>query len=177
MSTSLACTKLAIALPISVWLIACSAQPPVAPSASEALTGDLSAQGGAASASGTYVISFLSGRGGPLVNDMLNVGQSLALKATVTDAAGQLATQGAVAFEYCSFKGEPAPKARCESGPGAWKHHMTMRMDVSGFPPQGEWGACSTPRSIGFRFRYMARGSAISAATSASKDATWVQGS
>ena len=97
MSTSLAYTKLAIALPISIWLIACSAQPPVAPSASEALTGDLSAQGGA-SAPGTYVISFLSD-GGPLVNDMLNVGQSLALKATVTDAAGQLATQGAIAFE------------------------------------------------------------------------------
>lgn len=176
MSTSLAYTKLAIALPMSVWLIACSAQAPVAPSASEALTGDLSAQGGA-SAPGTYVISFLSDGGGPLVNDMLNVGQSLALKATVTDAAGRLATQGAVAFEYCSFKGEPAPKASCESGRGAWKHHMTMQMDEAGFPPQSHWGTCSTPRSIGFRFRYTARGSAISAATSASKDATWVQAS
>jgi hypothetical protein len=124
------------------------------------------------------VISFLSdGASGPLANDTLNVGQSLALKATVTDAAGQLATQGAVAFEYCSLKGEPAPKARCESGPGAWKHHMTMRMDESGFPPQVYWGACSSPRSIGFRFRYTARGSAIAAATSASKDATWVQAS
>jgi hypothetical protein len=169
----IAICKLTVVLLAAGSAATCSGESPVVPSP-PSVAGDLSAQGGA-SASGTYVISFLSDGGGPLVNDMLNVGQSLALKATVTDAAGQLATQGAVAFEYCSLKGEPAPKARCESGPGAWKHHMTMRMDESGFPPQVHWGACSTPRSIGFRFRYMARGSAIAAGTSASKDATWVQ--
>ncbi len=151
-------------------------QTPLSPAAPAAAlsSGAASDQLGALSA--TYELGFLMEAPGGLqpIESTLNVGRYLVLKATVRDGAGLLATKGSVTFEYCSAKGAPAPKASCESGSGSWKHHMSMKLDPSGFPPLSGWGACSTARSIGFRFRYASQGSPVASGTSAARDATWV---
>jgi hypothetical protein len=107
------------------------------------------------------------------IDSTLNVGRYLVLQANVRDAAGMPAKVGTVTFEYCSVKGAAAPKASCESGAGTWKRHLSVKLDPSGFSPLVGWGACSTARSIGFRFRYAAQGSAVANGTSAARDATW----
>lgn len=150
--------------------VACSDQSPVAPGA----TPDgvrLAAQ----TAPGTYVLSFLESTSNGLqpVADgtPVPVGTYLVLKSEVRDTFGNLAQAGTVTYEYCSLQGDPAPAAQCESGSGSWNHIMMVRVDPIG--SLVGFGSCSSPRTIGFRFRYTAKGSGIANGVSLAKDFTW----
>jgi len=176
MSQGTIVTRAVLALALGGSAVACG-QPPLSPAGAAGVLGSSSSRVSGNTVPGTYELSFLMEQfpgGLQPIDSTLEVGRYLVLKATVRDGGGLLATQGSVTFEYCSARGAPAPKASCEAGAGSWKRHMTMKLDASGFPPLAGWGACSTPRSIGFRFRYAAQGSTIPSGTSAARDATWV---
>lgn len=161
---------------------ACSGASPVAPGATSAVAlttdadGQSSARGGGPSGTpGTYEILFRKEvpgvfGGQPLVDNTLNVGESLVLMARVTDAAGTLATAGRITYEYCSLDNVKVQSSACESGPGRWKKFWTIDADPYGSPLF--FGTCTTPRVIGFRLRF-GGGGGIAAGVSAPKDVTW----
>jgi hypothetical protein len=136
---------------------------------------------------GNYVISFLS-NGAP-ISSTLPVGEELVLKAHVTDSSNVDAQLGAVAFQVCSRKGgrsliklDPGPSSDCDvDGTGTWVHLYTAKVNA-GLCPEEEgpgfvcvnWGFISSPRTIGFRFRYTGQGSGIANGISQPKDASWV---
>jgi hypothetical protein len=150
--------------------VACSDQSPVAPPRTPD-GASLAAQ----TAPGTYVLSFLASTNTGLVpvadGTAVPVGTYLVLKSEVRDNSGNLAQAGSVTYEYCSLQGDPAPAAQCDSGSGSWSHIMMVRVDPIG--SLVGWGSCSSPRTIGFRFRYTAKGSGIASGVSLAKDFTW----
>jgi hypothetical protein len=101
------------------------------------------------------------------------VNTEMALRANVRDANGNLATAGSVVFERCELAGVSAPSAVCDGGSGTWKRHFRIAMDASGYPPTVQGANCSTPRAIGFRFRYSGDGRTIADGASISRDFTW----
>lgn len=151
-------------------LVACADRSPVAPIAGP----DGVAMAVEKPATGTYVISFLkeTSTGLAPAADAEPVGTYLVLKSEVRDASGNLAQSGTVKYEYCVSRGDYAPSAVCNSGAGSWRRLLSMDVD-----PVGSlvgFGACTTPRTIGFRFTFSGRSSGIASATSQSKDFTWL---
>jgi hypothetical protein len=106
--------------------------------------------------------------------------EELILNARVTD--GTLPAQGGIAtFQYCSYKGLPpnditradeAPSSACEDGSAVWKSLATLPVDQSG-NAYYDFGIVRIPRTVGFRFKYLARGSGIEKATSLPEDFVW----
>jgi hypothetical protein len=104
-------------------------------------------------------------------------GRGAVLDAYVLDASGNPATAGTAVFQYCSLQGAPAPSAACDAGSGHWvrwgsagfitsgalEGHALMAYDLA--PPSGT--------TIGFRFRYLGKGSGIANDLSNSADYTW----
>jgi len=146
---------------------ACAEHVPLAP---DAATAPISLALGVA---GTYELTFHTSRSYWEPVWSVPVGTEVMVRATVRDAAGALATSGSVTLERCTLAGSPAPSAACAGGGGSWKRVMSVRMDPSGFPPTMEGARCSSPRSIGFRFRYSGS-SAIASGTSQARDISWV---
>lgn len=161
--------RLTITLLAAAALSACSDRHAVAPD------GAPSTARGAADVPGSYEISFMREAPGGLqpvaADGHVPVGTYVVLKSEVRNAAGVRATSGTVTYEFCSLGGEPAPRAACEGGGGSWRRHLSVRVDPIG--SLVGWGACSTPRAIGFRFRYSGKGNGIASGTSPSKDVTW----
>lgn len=149
----------------------CSAQSPAAPSAAPQSSSRVVTSQTATT--GVYEILFLKeGTFGlePVVDNTVYVGEYLVLKAQVTDAAGAPATEGRVTYEYCSVDNVKVQSSECASGRGRWKRLWSMDVD-----PVGSlfgFGACSMPRTIGFRLRYGGGGN-IADGVSAPKDVTW----
>ena len=155
---------------------ACSGQSPLAPATTN---GDALATKGASepgAAAGTYEIVFLKEQTSPpwgllpVVDNTLNVGEYLVLSARITDASGVPAQQGRITYEYCSLDNVKVRSAECEGGRGRWKRFWTVSVDPYG--SRLAFGACSTPRTIGFRLRFDG-GGAIADGVSAAKDVTW----
>lgn len=130
----------------------------------------------AQAAPGSYQLSFLkeTPTGLAPAADAEPVGTYLVLKSEVRDASGILAQVGTVTYEYCWGKGDYAPKASCEGGSGSWRRHLAVRVDPIG--SLVGFGACTSPRTIGFRFTYTGRGSGIASGVSQSRDFTWTTG-
>ncbi len=145
--------------------------------------GSLSAQ----QVPGTYTLSFLK-----FVNGVLepvstlsvctpSVCEELILKAHIEGASGP--AQGGVAiFQYCSLKGLPpnditrpdeAPSAACEDGSATWANVASLKVNESG-DAYFNFGIVLIPRTVGFRFKYVGRGSGIEKGTSAPMDFIWV---
>lgn len=152
----------------------CSRESPIAPEASPA---DVSTQNRAApqtAAPGTYEILFLKEtRQGlqTVVDFTLNVREFLVLKSQITDSNGVPAQEGTVTYEYCERQNVKVPSAECESGAGRWKRHMSMSVDPVG--SLAGFGSCSTPRTIGFRFRFDGLNGPIASGVSAARDVSW----
>jgi len=128
-------------------------------------------------APGFYVISCLmvtpSGTQPCLANNEIPVGGTeLALKAHVENGSGQPAQRGSVIFQDCLLKGNPAPSAACISGRGSWSHIINLPVNTSG-DAEVDYGFVSTPRTIGFQFRYLGQGSGIANGESAPMDVTF----
>jgi len=115
----------------------------------------------AQSLQGFYVISFSTTGPVPITTDnQLPVGEELVLTAHVQDSLHNPAQSGSVSFQDCSLKGIPAPSHACVSGRGSWTHIITLPVDQNG-EARVNFGFVSTPRTIGFRFRYIGQGSGI----------------
>jgi len=155
-------------------MAACSEHSPAQPGASpSAITSHQDAHG-QATAPGTYDISFLkeTHQGLQSIDSTLNVGEFLVLKAEVRDSSGALAQRGTVTYEYCSLGNVKVQSSNCDTGSGRWKRLWSVSVDSVG--SLFGFGACSTPRTIGFRFRYAGQNSGIADGVSASKDVSWV---
>ena len=162
---------------------ACSGQSPVAPAVTSgaASSADATAKrptggGSGGATAGIYEIGFLKEVRGvwglqPVVDNTLNIGESLVLTAMVTDASGALAQDGRITFEYCDLNSVKVQSSECATGRGRWRRYWSG--DVH--PLVGArvfFGSCSTPRVIGFRLRYSG-GSTIADGVSPPKDVTW----
>jgi hypothetical protein len=172
---------------ISIAFVACSGKSPAAPTAEPAPS--LGVAEGVTrlspSVAGSYALGFfVSGPNGfQPVSSLPVLSQELILGAHVQSSSGAPAQSGAVAFEYCSYKGLPpndimradeAPSAACASGVARWKSlPATLTVDASG-NAYLNFGIVQIPRTVGFRFRYTGRGSGIANAVSAPADFTWV---
>jgi hypothetical protein len=164
-------TRSTVALLATTFALVACEQSPVAPIAGPDGVGMARVE----AASGSYAISFLKEVStGPLAPaaDAEPVGTYLVLKSEVRDAAGNLAQSGSVKYEYCVSKGDYAPSAVCDSGAGSWRRLLSMNIDPVG--QLAGFGACTTPRTIGFRFTFSGRSSGIASGTSPSRDFTWV---
>lgn len=167
-----------VALVTTFAILACSEQSPVAPGGAPdaAREANLLAQ----AVPGCYGLSFLDNSLQPVTT--LVVGQELVLKAHVDNCSGGPAQRGAVTFQYCSLKGLPpnditradeAPSAACASGEGNWARLVTVQVNASGDALMN-FGFVSIPRTIGFRFKYLAQGSGIASGVSdPPADFTW----
>ena len=128
-------------------------------------------------APGFYVISCLmvtpSGTQPCLANNEIPVGGTeLALKAHVEDSSGNPAQRGSVNFRDCELKNSVAPSAACDFGPGTWSHLSQMPVDASG-NAEVDVGLFSTPRTVGFQFKYLGQGSGIANGNSNSMNVSW----
>ena len=172
-----------VATVVSLASLACSGASPVQPTPSVESSGAAGAVA-AQAAAGTYELSFLTSQGQPVSS--LPVGQELVLKAHVEDSAGVPAQGGSATFEVCSRKGgrslarmDPAPFTECDGGSACWIHLTTFKVDAGTCPGLGPGNACvnfgfiSTPRVVGFRFRFSGQRSGIANGTSASLNFTW----
>lgn len=114
--------------------------------------------------------------------------EELILRASVTDSSGAPAQKGAVVFEYCSLIGGPpndisradeAPKEACENGSAAWARLDMRSVDAGTCPLLGTGFACYNfgivriPRTVGFRFRFVAKGGPIADGMSEALNFTW----
>lgn len=156
---------------------ACAESSPVAPAPSAGTAQEVSFS--AQSVPGCYDLSFLDNSLQPVAT--LVVGQELILKAHVDNCSGSPAERGAVAFQYCSYRGLPpnditrpdeAPLAACESGDAMWRTLLTLKVNASGDALMN-FGFVSIPRTIGFRFKYQSQGSGIDSGVSNPADFTW----
>jgi hypothetical protein len=134
---------------------------------------------------GSYELGFF--RSGPNglepVSSLPVLSDELVLGAHVENNVGTAAQGGAVTFEYCSYKGLPpnditradeAPSAACASGLAVWKSlPANVRVNASG-DAYLTFGIVQIPRTIGFRFRYIGRGSGVANGVSLPADFTWV---
>ena len=139
---------------------------------------------------GTYELSFFIRSQGVLVPVSSlpactpgGVCEELILGAHVEEKSSQLPAQGgAVAFEYCSYKGLPpnditradeAPTAACDSGLATWKGlRQRSKVNESG-DAFGFFGIVLIPRTVGFRFRCTGQGSGIDNGMSLPRDFIW----
>jgi hypothetical protein len=167
--------------------VACSDQSPVGPRADSDGAGDVGLV--SQSVPGTYTLSFF--KNGPngfepvstlSVCVELVVCEELWLGAHV-DASGVPAQSGSAAFQYCSYKGLPpnditradeAPSSACANGSATWANlpRGAISVDTLG-DAFFNFGAVKIPRTVGFRFRYLAHGSGIANGVSAPSDFTW----
>lgn len=161
-------------------LIACSGESPVAPGPGQDGGLDLQAK----AIPGSYELSFFKFGSSGLepVSSLPVSSEELILGAHVEDNAGLPAGSGAVSFQYCSYKGLPpnditradeAPSAACASGLATWDLLTTVPLDASGNAFMN-FGIVQIPRTVGFRFKYLSRGSGIANGMSAPADFTWV---
>lgn len=152
----------------------CSRESPVAPGASPAGVSSHSRVALQTDTAGTYEIHFLKEtRQGlqPVLDFTLNVREFLVLKSQIKDSLGVPAEEGTVTYEYCERQNVKVPSAECESGAGRWKRLMSMSIDQYG--SLAGFGSCSTPRTIGFRFRFNGLNSGIANGVSAARDVSW----
>jgi hypothetical protein len=130
----------------------------------------------AGAAPGVYVISCLmvtpSGTQPCQTGNEIPVGTELALKAHVEDSSGNPAQRGSVNFRDCELKNSVAPSAACDFGPGTWSHLSQMPVDASG-NAEVDVGLFSTPRTVGFQFKYLGQGSGIANGNSNSMNVSW----
>lgn len=107
--------------------------------------------------------------------------EELILKAHVGSSSGP-AQGGVVIFQYCSLKGLPpnditradeAPSAACEDGSGTWARLAAFQVNESG-DAFYSFGVVLIPRTVGFRFKYLPRGSGIDKGEGGPMDFTWV---
>ena len=172
----------------AVMLVACADKSPVAPTtrpAPRATVTEGTTTSLAQPVAGSYALGFfINGPSGlQPVSSLPVLSQELILGAHVESSSGAPAQSGAVAFEYCSYKGRPpnditradeAPSAACASGLATWKSlPATLTVDPVG-NAYLNFGIVQIPRTVGFRFRYTSRGSGIANAVSAPADFTWV---
>jgi len=164
-------------------ITACAGDSPVSPDGLAASSSALSRQGSQFS-SGIYQLSFYTNGLVPVTTLVAGGSGELILGALVTDAAGAPAQGGSVTFQYCSLKGFPpnditradeAPSSACASGSGDWARLTTVPVDASGHAYM-DFGIVMLPRTIGFRFAYTRKGSAVSSGVSTPADFTWVAG-
>lgn len=163
------CPKSAlVAIAVFLSASACSEQSLVSPDAQPANV-NFAVQASA----GTYAIIFLKETNSGLAPaaDAEPVGTYLVLKSQITDGNGNPAETGTVTYEVCSVKGGYAPSAACASGSGTWKRYYASSVDSVG--SLVGFGACSTPRSIGFRVSYGGKRGGIASGVSAARDFTW----
>jgi hypothetical protein len=176
-------TGLILAAAIAVTGAACSEQQPVAPLANDVdvvLPNDVDLVLAKAVA-GSYELSFLK-NGQEVLSLPVGAGSEVLLKAHIDDTFGNPATDGNVTFQYCSYKGLPpnditradeAPSAACADGSATWKNLVTTTVDASGNAYMN-FGIVQIPRTVGFRFKYMGKGTGIANGVSDPKDFTWV---
>ena len=158
----------------TIVLVGCSSRSPVEPAAAPAAIESQEQVVAQAAGSATYEILFLKEtRQGlqPVLEYTLNVREYLVLKSRVADSSGIPAEQGQVTYEYCTRQNAGAAGADCESGRGTWKRLLSMAVDRYG--SLAGFGACSRPRTIGFRFRYNPQGGDIPSGVSAVRDVSW----
>lgn len=159
----------------AVSMAACSEQLPVGPLES---TG---AAPLAKAVAGSYELTFL--KNGQEVSTLpVGFGSGVILKAHVDDAF-DVAASGSITFQYCSYKGRPpnditradeAPSAACADGSAAWANLIyPITLDDSGDAYAG-FGIVQIPRTVGFRFKFAGKGTAIANGVSQPRDFTWV---
>jgi len=160
-------------------ILACSRQQPGGPDPSPATSANATSAKPQGSA-GSYSLSFLDTNGN-LVSTLPVGGPELILKAHVATSAGVPAQSGAVTFQYCSLRGLPphditradeAPKEACdELGTGSWANLGNVPVNAAG-DAFFDFGFVQIPRTVGFRFRYSARGGTIASGISPSLNFT-----
>lgn len=130
---------------------------------------------------GIYQLSFLDGNLQPIAS-LPAADEELILGAHVSDGNGEAAQRGRVVFEYCSLRGLPpnditrpdeAPSAACDTGSATWATLTGIELNASG-NAYLNFGVVLIPRTVGFRFRYVAQGSGIASRESDPADFTWV---
>lgn len=173
---------------ILVGLTGCSRQSPLTP---DAVSDNARSHGVNAVATAarvvqpaTYDISFVDSALQPITGLPVCDGE-LSLKAHVASSGGPV-QEGAAVFEYCSYKGLPpnditradeAPLEACQSGEASWDRlsRGNVELNESGDAYQF-FGAVRIPRTIGFRFRYVAQGSEFEPGASPPENFTFVAG-
>jgi hypothetical protein len=161
----------------------CSDRSPVAPAA--AAVGDRSLSARTEKVSGIYELSPVAWIDGsyqevstlPVAGEVFSEG--LALRARVRDSSGQPAVTGTVIFESCSLRGTGAPAAACDSGQGRWQRIWAMEVAPDNVAPEPgtaavHFGSCTTPQTIGFRFRYV-HGDVVANGIGGPANVTWVE--
>jgi hypothetical protein len=172
----------------AVALVACSDQPPAAPSTPSGVPSTATPEDTAAVSTqalpGSYDL-FLATTAGQIVSTLPTTGLSseLLLWAQVRDSAGILAQGGIVIFQVCMRRSQTPPwrpSAECDSGAATWSHVSTRRMEpfsCGHAPAIGNacitFGSMSNPITIGFRYLYRGQGT-IANGVSLSKNMTWV---
>jgi hypothetical protein len=162
---------IALIAAILVGLTGCSSQSPLTPDAVSNSTRPDGVNAVQAAARvlqpATYVISFVDSSRQPITGLPVCDGE-LFLKAHV-ESSGAPVQEGAVIFEYCSYKRLPpnditradeAPLEKCQTGEASWDRLSRGNevLDESGDAYEF-FGAVRIPRTVGFRFRYVAQGS------------------
>jgi len=107
--------------------------------------------------------------------------EELVLHAHVETATGP-AQGGAVVFQYCSYKGLPpddinrpdeAPSEACMNGSAKWANLGVAPISASG-DAYMSFGCVRIPRTVGFRYKYVAQGSGIKNGVAEPADFTWL---
>jgi hypothetical protein len=71
---------------------------------------------------------------------------------------------------------DEAPTAACDSGLATWKNlHALLKVNESG-DAYLDFGIVVIPRTVGFRFQYISRGSNVMNGMSLPKDFIWTSG-
>lgn len=197
MSNPVFAPKLVVLLVAAASIGACSAQSPVAPSAT-AVAGAQHAAKASGGVPGVYDLSFNVWVDGTYqeVSSLPVAGSTgsreLILKGYVADNLGRPATKGSITFQYCSYKSGPAndiarpdeaPKEACADGTATWARLATRTVSEGSCPRLGMGYACvnfgmvQIPRTVGFRIRYEPQGSGIASGMTEPENFTWVAGS
>jgi hypothetical protein len=174
---------------VAVASVACSERSPAAPSPAGAVPSSATLEGSGGltpqAVGGSYTLN-LANTTGQIVSTLPTCGHNgeLLLWAQVRDSSGGLAPGGTVILEVCRRGGGSStlrPSAECDGGAASWSHVSTVKV-TEGCPRLAPetgnacrlFGCMPTPRTIGFRFRYIGQGTGIANGVSASQDMTWV---
>ena len=167
--------RLAGALGGALVLVACS-ESPVAPK----VTQEPELIGAALQAVlGTYDLHFLDSSTRFEVT-YEPFGHAVILQAHIQGPDGP-AQSGGVVFQYCSRKGYPpnninrideAPLEVCEAGDGTWDNLGTRSVDAFG-NAELEYCCPQVTPTIGFRYKYLSRGSGIANWTITPRNFNW----
>jgi hypothetical protein len=177
--------KAAAAVAACTTTFACATDLPVSPTRRAAEQVPAGASGDVATMvrapEGIYQLSFLDRNLQPIASLSAGDGE-LILGAHVSDRNGDAARRGRVVFQYCSLRGLPpnditrpdeASSAACETGSGTWATLTGVELNASG-DAYVNFGVVLIPRTVGFRFRYVAQGSGIASGETDPADFTWV---